>query len=139
MIYKTKVFNNVTKKMCVIKTQTKDIFFCGDIVELINVTLSSHEYEIKQNELLKQRVGMRYKLNILIHAELNVKHDDFDEYCKLFKNSENLMAIFRYICEGYGYVDTYQIRLFKRPFKNWLKYVYLKITNIYLCNVKSIF
>ena len=76
-------------------------YFKGDIIEIINITV------IRNNHI---EVGMRYRI-----IDFLDKHHPDDHYTQIETGFLGLFST--------ELVNPSQIFLYRRPFKNWLKYI----------------
>ena len=126
-----------TIKWMPLQIHLSDIFFNNDIVEVLN--LSGYQLGGLQNYNI---TGYRYKCELYTSYRHNKRFNYDDKNWKQqYTDPANLKISLSYQLEGINellkqpYSSLYfipsQLRLYKRPLKNWLKYLWLLLTGFY--------
>ena len=126
-----------TIKWMPLQIHLSDIFFNNDIVEVLN--LSGYQLGGLQNYNI---TGYRYKCELDTSYRHNKRFNYDDKNWKQqYTDPANLKISLSYQLEGINELfgsfasscSFYpsQLRLYKRPFKNWLKYLWLLLTGFY--------
>ncbi len=138
--YKPKAGTTKVAELEVISTMLKvtfssfsDIFFKGDVVEILNAPVTKNGEKQYKNI----NIGDRYKVidtfpHVYTHGYLR-RVDETDMTDANKNRSYNMAAELQDASMGYGglYMSKSQIMLYRRPLKNWLKYFSLILTKRY--------
>lgn len=118
----------------------ENIYFNGDIVEVLNLNQSQlNDIPSKSprgtGNISAEIIGARYKVAVITHRQRTTAGGDFDQ---VYEDPTKWRIELKYNMLGWGhgghysrYMDSTQITLFRRPWKNYIKLLKLKIFGIY--------
>lgn len=126
-----------TIKWMPLQIHLSDIFFNNDIIEVLN--LSGYQLGGLQNYNI---TGYRYKCELDTSYTHNKRFNyDDKNWNQQYTNPVNVKITLLYQLKGVNELlgsfasslgfSPSQLRLYKRPFKNWLKYLWLLLTGFY--------
>jgi len=112
---KVKITSNL---QCYVPLKEDILYFSGDIIEILNIS---------------GLVGHRYRVEVMLSNEMIKKPltSKFDDFIVLHNNPKNINAVFSIIVDG-NLLSSKNIRLYKRPFKNWVKNFFSLLTKKYI-------